>query len=221
VVSEHVANPSTTGMKATGSTSSVQQVVPTPMPAAFYPVRGNWWTGCGSWRHLTQGEHAGKFDSRWLQSLSGAEIQSLHSDDHDGRVKWQYVVRPGQYRSIAAQKTDVPFKLVGYQPSPPVPAPDYAPAPAPAEAPKLRDSAGTEWQESPPTILSKPFYSVGPPTVAAPPPTVLFSSPCPPTVTYSSPVVTSTVRTYYAPRMYASGSYGYVNTYSGGMLVSN
>lgn len=56
-----------------------------------YPIRGSWWTGCGSWRHMTQGEHAGKFDPAWLQSLSNAELQSLHSDDHEHRVKWAYV----------------------------------------------------------------------------------------------------------------------------------
>jgi hypothetical protein len=59
-----------------------------------YPIRGHWWTGCKSWRHLTQGEHAGKFDPAWLQSLSWSELQSVHSDDHDHRVHWQFVQRP-------------------------------------------------------------------------------------------------------------------------------
>ena len=68
-----------------------------------YPVRGGWWTGCGGWRHLMQGEHAGKFDAAWLQSLSNSEIQSLHSDDHEGRVKWQYVSRPAIARAPAYQ----------------------------------------------------------------------------------------------------------------------
>jgi len=66
--------------------------------AAFYPIRGNWWSGCGSWQHLTQGEHRGKFDPAWLSRLSWAEIQSLHSDDHDHRVKWQYVNKFSQTR---------------------------------------------------------------------------------------------------------------------------
>jgi hypothetical protein len=61
-----------------------------------YPTRRGYWTGCPNWRHLTVGEHAGKFDHAWLQSLSYAEIQSLHSDDHEGRVKWQYAVRPSR-----------------------------------------------------------------------------------------------------------------------------
>ncbi len=58
-----------------------------------YPLRSRWWSGCGSWRHLTIGEHAGKFDHAWLAQLSNAELQSLHSDDHDRRVKWDYVIR--------------------------------------------------------------------------------------------------------------------------------
>lgn len=59
-----------------------------------YPIRSGWWTGCGSWRHLTTGEHAGKFDPAWLQSLTWNELQSLHSDDHERRLKMAYVQRP-------------------------------------------------------------------------------------------------------------------------------
>ena len=59
-----------------------------------YPIRSSWWTGCGSWQHLAVGEHIGKFDQTWLKSLSNEEIQSLHSDDHEKRVKWEFVVRP-------------------------------------------------------------------------------------------------------------------------------
>lgn len=58
---------------------------------AKYPIRGSWWTGCSSYRHLLTGPHAGKFDAKYLQSLNWEELQSLHSDDHSGTVKWQYV----------------------------------------------------------------------------------------------------------------------------------
>lgn len=58
-----------------------------------YPLRRSWWSGCGSWHHLASGQHAGKFDPTWLAQLSNAELQSLHSDDHEGRVKWANVVR--------------------------------------------------------------------------------------------------------------------------------
>jgi hypothetical protein len=78
-----------------------------PVVSAHYPVRGSWWTGCGSWRHMTQGQHAGKFDANWLRSLSNAEIQSLHSDDHEGRVKWHYVnrqVAAAQPRAFASPR---------------------------------------------------------------------------------------------------------------------
>lgn len=58
-----------------------------------YPIRGSWWTGCPDWQHLATGEHRGKFDPTWLKGLSNAELQSLHSDDHEGKVKWDHVVR--------------------------------------------------------------------------------------------------------------------------------
>lgn len=60
-----------------------------------YPLRASssWWSGCSSWQHLTGSEHTGKFNRDWLRSLSWAELQSLHSDDHDGKVKWSYVMR--------------------------------------------------------------------------------------------------------------------------------
>lgn len=61
---------------------------------AGYPTRGGYWSGCPNWTHLTRSEHAGKFDQNWLRSLNYAEIQSLHADDHEGRTKWAYVVRP-------------------------------------------------------------------------------------------------------------------------------
>ena len=61
-----------------------------------YPLRSNYGRNMnvGSWQHLTHGEHRGKYDSGWLQTLSWPELQSLHSDDHFGTVHWEYVVRP-------------------------------------------------------------------------------------------------------------------------------
>lgn len=55
------------------------------------------WTQGGrhiTWRHLTQGEHAGKFDQAWLQSLTQLEVEQLHADEHENKVQWAYVVRP-------------------------------------------------------------------------------------------------------------------------------
>lgn len=75
-----------------------------------YPIRGGWWNQDGhmvTWHHLTQGEHAGKFDHAWLASLSYEEVQSLHSDDHEGHVHWDRVVRPGgqvQHASVQYQQ---------------------------------------------------------------------------------------------------------------------
>lgn len=58
-----------------------------------YPLRSSYWSGCPNWTHLTVGPHRGKFDSEWLKGLSNPELQSLHADDHEGRVKWDFVVR--------------------------------------------------------------------------------------------------------------------------------
>lgn len=60
---------------------------------ATYPLRGDWWTGCNSWRHMASGVHAGKFAASWLQRLSWPELQSLHSDDHEHRIQWAYITR--------------------------------------------------------------------------------------------------------------------------------
>lgn len=57
-----------------------------------YPVRGNLWSHPGNIHaHLKTGEHRGKWPSVWIDSLTVAQAESLHSDDHEGRVKWQYV----------------------------------------------------------------------------------------------------------------------------------
>lgn len=62
---------------------------------AVYPLRPDWtwWTGCGHWAHMTGGVHGGKFAARWLSLLNWAELQSLHSDDHEHKVKWNFVPR--------------------------------------------------------------------------------------------------------------------------------
>jgi hypothetical protein len=70
-----------------------------------YPLRGSWWSGCSSWQHLTVGEHRGKFDHEWLKSLSYAELQSLHSDDHDGTLKELFVKRPTGFQNPAPKAT--------------------------------------------------------------------------------------------------------------------
>lgn len=64
----------------------------------YYPRRnGSVWRHNGHlphWTHLTGGEHAGKFSVAWLKSLDQDEITSLHGDDHDHEVRWEYVVKP-------------------------------------------------------------------------------------------------------------------------------
>lgn len=74
------------------------------------PVSGNWphypttnktiWRLNGgrgaeaNWQHLTGGPHRGKFSESWLKTLPRDELNALHSDDHEGTVKWEFVVRP-------------------------------------------------------------------------------------------------------------------------------
>lgn len=51
-----------------------------------YPVRGSWWTHPGDvWSHLQQPPH--NFSADYVRTLSRAEAESLHSDDHEGRTK--------------------------------------------------------------------------------------------------------------------------------------
>jgi hypothetical protein len=58
-----------------------------------YPVRGHWWTHPGVGRgdliqHLLTGSaHAGEFTRDTLNRLTMAELESLHSDHHEGNVK--------------------------------------------------------------------------------------------------------------------------------------
>lgn len=100
-----------TGKRTTGRTPAA--TAPARKPAALvvpnivqraarrgYPVRQGWWTQNGqhlnSYAHLTTGRHAGKYDTAWLKGLTREEINSLHSDDHEGRVNWKYAVRPAK-----------------------------------------------------------------------------------------------------------------------------
>ena len=86
----------------------VPQVVLPVVPR--YPVRGGWFTGPNGYMigreamiaHLQSGEHYGKFNPNWLNTLSNEEVQSLHSDDHQHKVKWQYVIRPKQPVQVIA-----------------------------------------------------------------------------------------------------------------------
>lgn len=51
-----------------------------------YPVRGSWWTHPGDvWSHLQQAPH--NFSADYVRTLSRPEAESLHSDDHEHRVK--------------------------------------------------------------------------------------------------------------------------------------
>lgn len=56
-----------------------------------YPERSDLWTHPGHTReelitHLQSGVHAGKFDPTYLRLQSTAELEALHSDDHEGKA---------------------------------------------------------------------------------------------------------------------------------------
>jgi hypothetical protein len=72
--------------------STGQKSKPPQSASADYPLRGSLWTHPGNGKaglinHLMTGQHAGKFSRSYLESLDLAELESLHSDDHEGRVK--------------------------------------------------------------------------------------------------------------------------------------
>lgn len=80
---------------------------------AGYPVRGSLWTHPGNVKaHLMTGVHQGKWTAEWVNSLTNLEAESLHSDDHEGRVDWRYV--PG-YASVPATASH-PTPAVSYTP---------------------------------------------------------------------------------------------------------
>lgn len=56
-----------------------------------YPLREKLLSGLpkdrlGAVVHLSTGEHAGKYDLKWLATLKWDELNSLHTDEHEGCV---------------------------------------------------------------------------------------------------------------------------------------
>lgn len=84
-----------------------------------YPVRGSWWSHPGDIRsHLVNApQHRGKFDVAWMNSLSVPELKSLHSDDHEGRVKWQFVNKYGMAKVEATKPAVVQAPKPQVQPA--------------------------------------------------------------------------------------------------------
>lgn len=86
-----------TGRKPAGVVAV--KAVAAPVSGDSYPLRKSWWnTGqkgrfVSNYRHLTEGQHAGKFDVAWLKTLDYYELNALHSDDHDGKVNWRFAKR--------------------------------------------------------------------------------------------------------------------------------
>jgi len=83
---------------ATGQESSkISKGKVSVVTSGNYPLRGNWWSVEGRWNpsktmiinHLRQHpNHAKKsFQRENLEAWSYEELQSLHSDDHEGRIR--------------------------------------------------------------------------------------------------------------------------------------
>jgi thiol-disulfide isomerase/thioredoxin len=84
-----------------------------------YPLTGGWWSVEGQWNpsksflisHLTtHSNHAGRFARRrgWLETLSISELQSVHTDDHTGRLKWSYI--DGQVKVVSPAPARVVYQ---------------------------------------------------------------------------------------------------------------
>ncbi|MFI5404968.1 MAG: hypothetical protein ACHQ1D_00495 [Nitrososphaerales archaeon] len=89
-----------------------------------YPVHKQRWNISGNWNpslptvvnHLkTNQNHKGKVDPSWIDNIakqpSGrAQLLSFHDDDHEGRVKWEYVRKPIPVKQV-------PKKTMVYRPA--------------------------------------------------------------------------------------------------------
>lgn len=89
-------------LKDRGAAPAARPAAPQAPVRRGYPIRAQstWWTHPGPStqanmiRHMQEGEHAGKFPRAWLETLSREQLESLHSDHHEGRTKWEYVGNP-------------------------------------------------------------------------------------------------------------------------------
>ena len=77
-------------------------------PNAKYPHRASWWTVGKRYpdreamvKHLSSGQHKGMFATEWLETLNRDELHALHSDGHEKKVHWSYVVRASEEKTDA------------------------------------------------------------------------------------------------------------------------
>jgi hypothetical protein len=100
-------------------TNKCPAAVKTAPVRAGYPIRGNWWTHPGEVHaHLMSGEHRGKWTAEWVRSLTNSEAESLHSDDHEKRVRCEYVPSTTKVPSKTPVNTPIYTpKYTGYSPA--------------------------------------------------------------------------------------------------------
>lgn len=95
--------------------------VPRVVVRTGYPLRSSWWSHPDEIHaHLKSGEHRGKWPAAWVDSLTAAEAESLHSDDHQMRVKWEYVPKSKTQSDlnpspIALSNPPLPYQLPAFQ----------------------------------------------------------------------------------------------------------
>lgn len=100
------------------SVEATEAIVNPPKQAEMptgYPVRGSWWTHPGDvWSHLMGSPH--NFSADYVRTLSRAEAESLHSDDHEGRVKGNPPRRGAIHWSTSYQRPQRQsrFRATGY-----------------------------------------------------------------------------------------------------------
>lgn len=108
---------------AIGQTQRVRVAVVQPAVVYAYPTRGGNWTFPGSGRQdlihhlLTDGIHRGSFSRAQLEAMSYAQLRALHSDQHEGRVRWSYLrpVRVVTTREVLSSGYVVPVPLTAKQ----------------------------------------------------------------------------------------------------------
>lgn len=76
------------GAKVEGK--QIKQATASASQRRGYPLRSITWIA-PNWTHMFDAPHRHyNFDPQWVQSLTYNELQSLHSDAHEGTVNWNY-----------------------------------------------------------------------------------------------------------------------------------
>jgi hypothetical protein len=98
---------------------TVSNHCPAPVAAikTGYPVHPTRWTYPGEIHsHLKSGQHSGKWPAWWIDTLTRQQAESLHDDDHEGRVKWDFVSGRASTKTTSPSPPPVVRSLPAYCP---------------------------------------------------------------------------------------------------------